>query len=77
LPDAGEGIIVVVKRPLSNFTQAAFPPQALAANVNYEVTNLDSGESRNLTGRDLGVNGLVVRLTEKPDSALFRYRRKS
>ena len=31
LPDEGEGIVVVVKRPLSNFTRAAFPLQALLA----------------------------------------------
>ena len=77
LPEAGEGIVVAVKRPLSNFTQAAFPPQGLAADADYEVTNLDSGESRNLTGRDLVANGVVVRLTEKPDSVVFRYRRKA
>lgn len=75
LPDWGDGIVVVVKRPLSNFTQALFPLQALTAGAAYEITNLDTGESKTLTGRELTSKGLEARLFEKPDSAVFRYRR--
>jgi alpha-galactosidase len=76
LPDSGDGIVVVVKRPLSNFTQALFPLQALTDGAAYEITNLDTGESKTLTGRELANKGLEARLLEKPDSAVFRYCRK-
>ena len=77
LPDEGEGIVVVLKRPLSNFTQAVFPLKALSTDAAYGLTNLDTGESRTLTGRELVEKGVEARLLQKPDSAVFRYRRKT
>jgi alpha-galactosidase len=75
LPEEGEGIVVLVKRPASDFTQATFPLQALSANAAYELTNLDSGERRNMSGQKLTAEGLEAKLPNKPDSALFRYRK--
>ena len=77
LPGEGEGIVVVVKRPLSNFTQAAFPLQALSAEGAYELTNLDTGEIRNIMGRELRGQGLIVDIPNKPDTACYSYHRKS
>jgi alpha-galactosidase len=76
LPDEGEGMVVVIKRPLSNYSQAALRLQALLPGAAYEITNLDSGEARTSTGGDLKGKGLQVALGESPDSAVFRYRRK-
>ena len=69
--------MVVLKRPLSNFTQAVFPLKALSTDAAYGLTNLDTGESRTLTGRELVEKGVEARLLQKPDSAVFRYRRKT
>jgi alpha-galactosidase len=77
LPDEGEGIVVVVKRPLSVFTQAVFPLKALSPEAAYAVTNLDTGQNSTLTGRELAEKGLEAKLLQRPDSALFRYYRKS
>ena len=77
LPDQGEGIVVVVKRPLSNFTRAAFPLQALFAEGAYEVTNLDTGEIRNFSGRELGGQGLEMDIPNNPGDACFIYHRKT
>ena len=77
LPDEGEGIVVVVKRPLSDFTQAFFPLQALSTGAAYGLTNLDTGETRTLSGQELVGKGLEARLLQRPDTALFRYRRNS
>jgi hypothetical protein len=70
---AGEGIVVAIKRPLSSFTQAAYPLHALAPGATYEVTNLDSRETRTMAGGDLNARGLQISLLGKPDSAVFRY----
>ena len=77
LPDEGEGIVVVLKRPLSSFTQAVFPLKALFAGGAYQLTNLDTGETRTLTAKELVDQGLEATLLGRPDTALFRYRRKS
>jgi len=75
LPESGEGLVVVLKRPLSRFTEAAFPLRALDPRASYEVTNLDGGARRVSGGAELGAGGLVVRLAAQPASALIRYRR--
>jgi alpha-galactosidase len=75
LPDKREGIVVCVKRPLSSFTEAEFPLKALSAGASYVVTNLDSGASQRLTGRELTTKGLGVKLSDAPDTAVYRYQR--
>ncbi len=76
LPDTGEGLMVVLKRPLSEYTRAVFPLSALQTGSVYEITNLDTNEKRTLSGRELMDKGLEVRLPDKPDSALLCYRHK-
>jgi alpha-galactosidase len=77
LPDQGEGMIVVLKRPASAYGQAAFPLRALRQNAQYEITNLDSGEKKSLPAKELMENGIKVRLENRPDSAVLRYRQES
>jgi alpha-galactosidase len=77
LPEGGDGIVVVIKRPASNFTEAALPLKALSSQAAYALANLDTGEKSTLTGRELAAKGLEVKLMQRPDSALFHYRRKA
>ncbi len=77
LPDAGEGLLVVLKRPLSEYTRAVFPLNALQPGSNYELRNLDTNEKGTLTGKELMEGGVAVRLPAQPDSALLRYHRMS
>ena len=76
LPEEGEGLVVVLKRPESPYTQAAFRLHALRTDVTYKVTNPDTGEDRTLAGGELLEKGLEARLLNRPDSALYLYRRK-
>jgi hypothetical protein len=39
------------------------------------VTDLDSGEAKQMSGRELTEKGLPVSLAARPDSALFTYRK--
>lgn len=77
LPDQGEGLVVVLKRSLSEYTRAGFELRAVGRDAMYEIRNLDTGESRTRGGKELMEAGLEVVLLKKPDSALLRYRRKS
>jgi alpha-galactosidase len=72
-PDMDEGVLVVLKRPKSFCTDAAFPLSGLKDQANYKVTNLDTHQSWILPGRQLRTQGVVVELLNKPDSALFVY----
>ena len=72
-PERGDGLVVVLKRPLSHFTRAAFPLCALPSDCNYEVTDLDTSATRRASGAELSSAGLVVELPGRPDSALIQY----
>jgi hypothetical protein len=39
------------------------------------LTNLDTGESQTLSGRELLDEGLAVRITERPGSAVIVYKK--
>ena len=45
--------------------------------MTYKVTNPDTGEDRTLAGGELLEKGLEARLLNRPDSALYLYRRKA
>ena len=76
LPEMGEGLVVALKRPLSEFTQAQFALKALQPGSDYDIANVDSGDKTALGGRELMGKGLAVTLLARPNSALLRYRRK-
>jgi len=73
LPDSREGLVVVLKRPLSQYTQALYL-HALEAKNDYEITNLDTGEKWTTSGKELSGKGLSVRLPAQADSSLLCYR---
>ncbi|MFA5203347.1 MAG: alpha-galactosidase, partial [Lentisphaeria bacterium] len=72
-PEAGDGLVVALKRSKSSYNKGNFPLYALLPNVEYEITNMDTGVSTCLTGKTLSTTGLDVALNKAPDSALFRY----
>ena len=74
-PTIGRGLVVALRRPESPYQSARFPLRGLDEQGNYQVTDLDTGERRSLTGRALVREGLEVRMKTKPDSALVMYER--
>ena len=52
LPEKQEGLVVVLKRPLSDYVSAPFPLMALDNQSSYEIINMDTGERRAITGRN-------------------------
>lgn len=77
LPETVEGLVVVLKRPRSSYSDATFRLVGLDPHASYEITNLDGGAPRTMTGADLANGGLPVHLDAGPASALIRYRRVS
>jgi hypothetical protein len=41
----------------------------------YELTDLDAGKPKTVTGKELQDPGLAVEIGEKPGSALIKYRK--
>jgi len=75
LADKQEGLIVVLKRPRSDYVSALFPLRALDHYGFYEISNLDTGKRWIASGSKLVEQGLELALLNKPDSALILYRR--
>ncbi len=76
-PKSGRGMIVVLRRPESPYESARFNLRALEPQTDYRVTNLDTGEETDRSGRELTETGLEVRLQNRPSSALILYERKT
>lgn len=75
LPETGEGLVVVLRRPASPQSRGTFRLHALTRDASYEVTNLDTLAKQTIPGGQLTDNGLEVELTGSPDSTLICYRR--
>ena len=77
LPAEGEGLVVVLKRPESSFTQATFRLHGLASAGAYVVEDLDRRTAKTIPAARLREAGLEVSLMKSHDTALIRYQRKS
>ena len=49
--------------------------RGLDPDASYVFTNLDTGESQTLVGRELLIRGLAVSITEQPGSAVITYQK--
>jgi len=73
LPERGEGLIVVFRRPACLQETQHLHPHGLHPGALYRITNLDTNEEQALDGRRVTGHRLEVRLARKPASAVFRY----
>jgi alpha-galactosidase len=74
LPESGEGMVQAFRRDDCTEESLVVKLQALDGKANYNIENLDTGESEHRTGADLIDHGLAVTTTERPGSALIAYR---
>ena len=70
----GKGVVQVFRRGESIYESARLPLRGLDPASSYSITNLDPGEPRSMSGRELMEKGLPVSLTARPDSAIYTYR---
>ena len=73
--EAGQGLIVSLRRPESPYESCRFPLRDLEVSANYSVANLDTGEEEQKSGRELMEKGLRISIGKKPGSALFIYKK--
>lgn len=74
-PKTGEGAVQAFRRSESVYESARFPLRGLNPKAVYMLTDLDTEAAQKLTGEELVKNGLLIRIKDKPGSALVVYRR--
>jgi len=75
LPEKGEGMVQVFRRDKSVYESARFKLVGLDPGAHYAVTNLDSGERKTISGRELTEKGLTVSVPDQPGDAVITYSR--
>jgi alpha-galactosidase len=75
LPEKGEGVVQAFRRAESVDAAARFKLRGLDPAGAYVLTNLDTGESQTLAGRELLDRGLSVAIADQPGSAVIVYRK--
>jgi alpha-galactosidase len=74
-PDLGKGMVQVFRRPESPYESARFRLGGLDPDAKYVLTDLDTNQPREITGRELLERGLLVGAAQKPSAVVITYRR--
>lgn len=75
-PEAGDGIVMVFRRAGSNCELARYPLEGLDPGRVYTVTDIDSGETAEISGSVLSSAGLEVAISAPYRSRIFIYKAK-
>ena len=74
-PESGDGMVQVFRRHDSPYETATYGLRGLEEAASYDVTDIDTGEARRLSGRELMQRGLPVRIVQKPGALVFTYKK--
>jgi len=74
LPEADEGLMVILKRPNSPFTNAVFRLHELDPDTAYTFSLVDGTVIGSVTGQDAMEAGIEIELLGQPDSAVVFFR---
>ena len=72
---AGDGVVMAFRRGESPYEIARFRLNGLDPDARYALTDLDTQQTIEATGRELADKGLRVTIREKPASAVITYQR--
>ena len=75
-PEQGDGMIQAFRRPQCADEIARFKLRGLSPGDGYVLTNLDTGQSQAIVGRDLLDKGLAVPIADRPGGAVITYKRR-
>jgi alpha-galactosidase len=74
-PEEGDGMVQAFRREKSEDAAKDIRLRGLDTAATYEVTNLDAGVPKTVTGKDLMQKGLHVEVAEEPGAAIILYKR--
>ncbi len=75
-PEQGDGMIQAFRRDSSGERVMTFRLHGIDAAAQYEVTDLDIGAAKIISGRELQERGLEVAIDAQPGSVVFKYRKR-
>jgi alpha-galactosidase len=75
-PEMGGGEVQAFRREENEAAAQVFRLCGLAPSAKYEVTDLDGGPPKEMTGRELMQQGLTVEIKTKPGAAVILYRKE-
>jgi alpha-galactosidase len=76
LPEKGQGMVQAFRRPKCNYESARFALNGLEPDAVYVVTDVDKNTPKEVSGRELTENGLLIVLPSAPSSAIVTYNKK-
>jgi hypothetical protein len=76
LPEQGKGMVQAFRRDKSAYEAARFRLTGLEPSARYVITNLDSGETQTLAGRELLEKGLSVTIQTQPGDTVIAYQKQ-
>jgi hypothetical protein len=74
-PEQGDGMVQAFRREKSDDPTKSLRLRGLDAAAAYEVTDLDAGVPKTISGRDLKQKGLHVQVAAEPGAAIIIYKR--
>ncbi len=74
-PEQGDGMVQAFRRDESDDAAKDLRLRGLDAAATYEVTDLDAGVPKTVSGKDLMQKGLHVEIAEEPGAAIILYKR--
>jgi alpha-galactosidase len=75
-PEQGRGMIQAFRRPESLYESARFSLHGLEPDAHYVVSDLDSGKSQKLTGRELAAPGLLITAPTQSSAKVLFYEKQ-
>jgi hypothetical protein len=67
-------MVQVFRRAESPYESARFVLRGLEADSQYTLTDLDSGRTQQLAGRELMQEGLLVTIPQRPQAVVMLYK---
>ncbi|HOX58401.1 MAG TPA: alpha-galactosidase [Candidatus Paceibacterota bacterium] len=71
--DLGEGLVQAFRRDHSVYESARFKLRGLQPDARYRIVNLDSPDTKEMSGAELLEKGLPVSIAARPGSAILTY----
>lgn len=74
-PETGEGMVQAFRRGESPYESCRFPLRGLDPDAKYTLTDLDSGHTQQLAGRELMHDGLLITIPQRPHATVLLYQK--
>ena len=75
-PETGEGYVEAFRRPQGDYEVARYKLSGLDPKASYTLRNLDTARESAMTGKQMMEEGVEVKITDRPGSAIILYTRK-